>query len=150
MRVERSTVLPCPPEEAWAVLVDWEHQRDWMLDADRVEVVSERRSGAGVRLAVRTRVLGAATFTEPIDVVGWEPPRCLVVRHGGPVAGVGTWSLERRSGGTRFTWAEDVTIRVPVLGPIAAACYRPVLGALMDRSLRRLRASVIDAGPRRP
>jgi uncharacterized protein YndB with AHSA1/START domain len=150
VRVERSVQLPCPPEEAWAVLVDWERQRTWMLDADRVDVISDLRAGVGVRLAVRTRVAGIAAFTEPIEVIGWEPPRFLVVRHGVPVSGVGTWSLDRLAGGTRFTWAEEVTLRVPVLGVIAAACYRPVLGALMARSMRRLLAIVITAGPRRP
>ena len=45
-----------------------------MLDADRVEVVSAHREGLGVRLAVRTRLLGLPAFTEPMEVIGWEPP----------------------------------------------------------------------------
>jgi uncharacterized protein YndB with AHSA1/START domain len=150
VRVERSIVLPCPPEEAWDVLVGWERQRYWMLDAERVDVVSDLRAGAGVRLAVRTRVAGIVAFTEPIEVTRWDPPRLLVVRHGAPVAGTGTWSLDRVAGGTRFAWAEEVTLRMPVLGAVVAAWYRPVLGALMARSMRRLRALVIGAGPRRP
>ena len=58
MLVRVGTSLPCPPEEAWAILLAWERQADWMLDADRVEVVSQEREGVGVRLAVRTRILG--------------------------------------------------------------------------------------------
>ena len=73
VRVERSIHLPVPPDDAWAVLVAWERQGAWMLDADRVAVVSDRREGVGVRLAARTRVLGVFVFTEPMssgDVVG--------------------------------------------------------------------------------
>ena len=44
-----------------------------MLDADRVEVVSAHREGVGVRLAVRTRILRLPAFTEPMEVIGWEP-----------------------------------------------------------------------------
>ena len=38
--MERAIALPVRREEAWAVLVDWERQADWMLDADRVDVTS--------------------------------------------------------------------------------------------------------------
>jgi hypothetical protein len=65
--VEREIVLPVPLEEAWTVLMDWERQADWMLDADSVTVVSEQREGVGVRLAVRTRILGIPAFTEPME-----------------------------------------------------------------------------------
>ena len=90
-----------------------------MLDADRVEVVSQEREGVGVRLAVRTRILGLPAFTEAMEVTGWEPPRRLVLRHGGLVAGEGTWALTPEPGGTRFDWTEDVRLRVPVVGGAA-------------------------------
>ena len=75
-------MLPTTPEEAWAVLVDWERQADWMLDADRVDVVSPQREGVGVRLAVKTRLFGVPAFTEPMEVTVWDPPRRLEIRHG--------------------------------------------------------------------
>ena len=65
MRVTSEVELPCPPEETWAVLMDWERQADWMLDADSVRVVSGHREGVGVHLAVRTRLFGVPAFTEP-------------------------------------------------------------------------------------
>ena len=148
VRVERSIHLPVPPDDAWAVLVAWERQGAWMLDADPVAVVSDRREGVGVRLAVRTRILGVFVFTEPIEVTVWEPPSRLEVRHGSIVHGTGTWVLRPAEGGTRFTWIEDVDLGVPVVGALLAAAYGPVLGALMARSARRLRGTVIATGPR--
>lgn len=149
MRVERTIELPVAPAVAWEVLVDWERQADWMLDADRVEVVSAAREGVGVRLAVRTRIAGIPAFTEPMEVSDWEPPRHLQIRHGGPVAGTGTWSLSATTGGTRFDWTEEVRLRIPVIGEAAARCYRPVMRVLMDRAMQGLRSHVIATGPGR-
>jgi uncharacterized protein YndB with AHSA1/START domain len=148
-RVVTSVELPCPIEEAWAVLVAWERQAGWLLDADRVQVVSSAREGVGVRLAVRTRLFGVPAFTEPIEVTGWEPPHRLTIRHGGPVAGEGAWELAAVPGGTRFTWTEEVELAVPVLGGAAGRIYAPLLRVLMRRALAGLRASVIASGPDR-
>jgi carbon monoxide dehydrogenase subunit G len=145
--IEREIVLPTTPEEAWAVLTDWERQADWMLDADRVEVTSAEREGAGVRLAVHTRVFGLPAFVEPIEVIGWDPPAELRIRHGGAVRGEGAWSLEPVPGGTRFSWTEDVALAVPALGRLAGRLYAPVLRWLMGRAMAGLRASIIARGP---
>jgi len=149
MRLERTVVLPCSVDEAWDVLVDWERQADWMLDADRVTVVSQNREGIGVRLAVRTRILGIPAFTEPMEVAAWDPPRRLAIRHGSWVAGTGAWTLEPADGGSRFTWTEDVRLRVPAVGGALAVVYRPVMRSLMGRAQQGLRRSIIARGPAR-
>lgn len=140
-------MLPTTPEDAWAVLVDWERQADWMLDADRVEVVSASRAGVGVRLAVKTRLFDVAVFTEPMEVTVWDPPRRLAIRHGSLVAGTGVWDLVQLERGTAFRWSEDVRLRAPMVGELAARLYRPVMSALMGRAQRSLRSYIIAIGP---
>ena len=147
MTVERSIDLPCPQAEAWEVLTRWERQVDWMLDADEIVVRSEQRSGVGVRLDVRTRLLQIPAFTEPMEVTAWDPPRSLAIAHGGLVAGHGAWVLTPIDGGTRFTWTEDVELRVPVVGGLAAAIYAPVMRVLMGRAQDGLRRLIIASGP---
>jgi carbon monoxide dehydrogenase subunit G len=149
MEVVREIVVPCPPEEAWAILMDWERQADWMLDADRVTVVSEQREGIGVRLAVKTRLFGIPAFTEPMEVTGWDPPRRLTIRHGSIVAGSGEWALAPVAGGTSFRWTEDIRLRVPLVGELAARCYAPILRWLMGRAQAGLRRHVVARGPAR-
>ena len=149
MHVEREIVLPTTPDEAWRILVDWKRQADWMLDADRVEVVSETRVGVGVRLAVKTRLFGVPVFTEPMEVTGWDPPRRLEIRHGSLVSGTGVWMLVPVAGGTRFHWSEDVRLHVPLVGELAARLYRPLARTLMGRAQRSLRDHVIAIGPMR-
>ena len=100
-----------------------------------------------MRLEVRTRLFGVAAFTEPMEVIGWDPPRRLDIRHGSLVAGTGTWMLEPIEGGTRFTWREEIRLAVPVVGELAAAVYRPVMRALMGRAMTGLRGYLIATGP---
>jgi Polyketide cyclase / dehydrase and lipid transport len=149
MQVSRSLVLPTTTQEAWDVLMDWERQADWMLDADRVTVVSGIREGIGVRLEVRTRLFGVPAFTEPMEVTGWDPPRELVIRHGSLVAGTGTWTLDPVEGGVRFTWVEDISLAVSIVGEFAARLYAPILRVLMGRAMAGLRRYVIAIGPTR-
>ena len=137
MLVEREIVLPVPIEEAWTVLMDWERQADWMLDADSVTVVSDEREGVGVRLAVRTRLVRRRRRSPSRwRWSAWDPPRRLDIRHGSLVAGTGTWMLEPIEGGTRFTWREDIRLAVPVVGELARALYRPVMRVLMGRAMQ--------------
>jgi carbon monoxide dehydrogenase subunit G len=148
MEVSRSIDLPCGRQEAWDLLSDWEVQARWMLDADEVRVVGSQRTGVGVRLVVRTRIAQIPAFTEPMEVTGWDPPRSLVIQHGGPVSGVGTWLLEPAGpGATRFTWTEQVRLDVPIIGEIAARWYRPIMERLISRALGGVRRAVIDRGP---
>jgi uncharacterized protein YndB with AHSA1/START domain len=146
VRAVASVVVPAPPERVWPVLVRWEDQPRWMRDAAFVRVVGPAREGVGVRLAVRTRVLGVALFTEPLEVTRWEPPRRLVVEHRGAVRGLGTWTLRPEGSGTRFTWAEELRLPPPVIGELVLLAYRPLLRRQMRRSLERLRDAVAEAG----
>lgn len=149
MLVSRRIELPCSAEEAWAVLMDWERQADWMLDADSVDVTSSRREGVGVTLAVKTRLFGVPAFTEPMEVTGWEPPTKLVIRHGSLVAGEGTWELGPAVHGSTFTWTEDIRLNVPIVGELAARLYLPVMRWLMGRAMEGLRSHIISTGPGR-
>ncbi len=148
MRVEREVVLPTTPERAWELLTDWERQAVWMHDADRVEVRSSSREGVGTRIAVRTRVLGVPLFVELLEVIAWEPPRVLGMAHRSFVRGVGTWTLEPVGGGTRFSWTEELTLPVPVVGELAMRAYRPVMRYLMGGAMRDLHALVATGTPR--
>jgi len=147
--VARSIDLPVPADEAWAVLMDWERQADWMRDADRVEVRTPFREGVGVRIAVRTRVFDVPAFTEVLEVVAWEPPRRLVIAHRSFIRGTGQWLLDAVDGGTRFTWTEELRLPLPVVGEIALRVYRPFMHLLMGSAIAGLRSHLIAIGPRR-
>src|SRR5512139_1857860 len=119
MKVSRDALLPASTERAWKVLLRWEDQARWMKDADSVRVLTDRREGVGTRVAVKTRVLNVPMFTEQLEVTVWEPSRLLVMAHRSFIRGVGTWRLDPVPEGSRFTWTEELSLPVPVLGELA-------------------------------
>jgi uncharacterized protein YndB with AHSA1/START domain len=143
MRVEASIHLRVPPEDAWRALLRWEDQPRWIRDADSVRVLTEHREGLGVRIAVRNRVFNVPMFTEELEVTGWEPPRRLEMTHRSFVHGVGTWELEPDGTGTRFTWVENLSLPMRVVGELALLVYRPFLQYIMRGALRDLRVFVL-------
>ncbi|MCA1727156.1 MAG: DUF2157 domain-containing protein [Actinobacteria bacterium] len=142
--------LPAPVERAWRVLVDWERQAQWMLDADSVRVVGDVREGVGTRVAVRTRLFGIPLFTEVLEVTAWDPPSGLEVAHSGLVRGTGRWRLDPDQGGARFTWEEDVRLAVPLVGGLAARLYAPFMRRLMRRAIAGLARSLTDSAAMSP
>jgi hypothetical protein len=138
VRVSAVVRLPQPPDVAWARLIDWDRQPEWMADAAAVRVLTERREGAGVRIAVRTRVLGVPLLTDVLEVAEWDPPRRLAMARRGFVRGRGEWRLEPSDGSTLFSWHEEIRVPVPLLGELVLSVYRPFLQRLMRRSMGRL------------
>lgn len=139
MRVEAATVLEVPIERAWEVLMRWEDQAKWMKDADSVRVLTPHREGLGVVLAVKTRVLNVPLFTEKLEVIGWEPPTRLLMAHRSFIGGVGEWRFEPDPAGTLFTWSEDISLPVPILGEFALQVYKPFMRYLMRGALAGLK-----------
>ncbi|MFM8998681.1 MAG: SRPBCC family protein [Actinomycetota bacterium] len=143
MQVESEVVLDAPIGRAWEILMRWEDQARWMKDADSVTVTSPHREGIGVRLAVKTRVLNVPLFTEQLEVVAWEPPTRLLMAHRSFIGGVGEWAFaEVDAGRTRFTWREDISLPVPILGELALQVYKPFMRWLMRGALDGLQRFV--------
>ena len=138
MQVEASVALPVPADRAWTYALRWEEQPDWIRDAVWVRVVTPERAGVGARIEVRNRVLGVSTFTEQLEVTAWDPPRRLEMTHRGFVRGVGTWWFEPEAAGTRFTWTEELSLPILILGELALWVYRPFMKRLMRSGLANL------------
>jgi uncharacterized protein YndB with AHSA1/START domain len=145
MQVSSTVTLAVPQARAWELLMRWEDQARWMKDADSVRVLTSQREGVGTRIAVRTRVLNVPLFTEQLEVTLWDPPRLLVMAHRSFVRGVGTWAFEPSEEGTRFSWTEDLSLPVPLLGELALRVYRPFMRHLMAGALADLQAHVVTA-----
>ena len=113
-----------------------------MQDAGEVRVLTPRREGRGVRVAVKTRLFGIPLLTEALEVVEWDGPRRLRLAHRSFIRGFGEWVLADVDGGTRLRWVEDVSMPIPVLGEVALLAYRPFLHRSMGRSLAALAAAM--------
>jgi carbon monoxide dehydrogenase subunit G len=137
MRFERTTSLPAPAERVWEVLADWERYPKWMPDVSWVRRLGEEE-GTGMRLAVRTKILGIPLVTDELLITAWDPPSHMGVYHEGLVRGAAEWRLEAAEGATLFTWIEDLRMPPPLLGAFALFLYSPVLRWNFGRSMRKL------------
>ncbi len=137
VRIELEITLAAPTERVWAVLADWRRYPEWMPDVAWVRLLGEAEE-EGMRLAVRTKVLGVPLVTDELVVTAWEPNERMAIEHRGLVRGVAEWRLEAVGGGTRFTWTENLRMPPPVLGAIALLLYSPVLRYNFRQSLRQL------------
>lgn len=136
MRVEVAREVAAPPRIVWGLLVDWERQAEWMVDARAVEVTSAVRRGVGVRLRVPTSMFGV-TLLDVLEVTAWEESRRLGVRHiGSLVTGEAAFELTEARRGTSVEWWEEVEVPFGTLGEWGARLLvRPYLAWLFRRSL---------------
>jgi Polyketide cyclase / dehydrase and lipid transport len=127
--------LPVGVHEAWAAVVDWDRQSEWML-LTRVRATAQGGEGVGGRASARTAV-GPVGFTDDMEIIAWDPPyRCRVRHLGRVVRGEGAFAVDGLGPGrSRFTWTEELILgRLGVAWPLV----RPGFELFMRMSLRRL------------
>lgn len=134
--VSAGTEVEATAEETWEAAVDWPNQRRWVL-ASSVRVTSGGGRGQGATVEARTG-FGPLVLSDPMEVVEWDPPHRLVLRHVGPlVRGDATYEVTRLPDGrSRLQWSE--TLEAP--GALLAGAYAvgvPVFGLVIKLSLRR-------------
>jgi hypothetical protein len=138
---EAAIELPLDPRAAWDVVTDWERQSRWMV-LTRVWATEQDGVGVGGGIAAQTSV-GAMGFTDHMVITHWDPPRECRMKHLGTVVrGAGTFAIAPTSGGSTFTWSEDVVPPLGRLGVLGWSVVRPVLEWTMRISLRRLAREV--------
>ena len=136
--------MPGPPEVVWALITDWEHQDDWMLEASEFRVIGEQREGVGVEAEATIRIAGVST-RDRVRVVGWEPNHRLAIRHLGWVSGVGEIFLTPIDHDRTFVfWREDLEPPLGPLGALGMTGFKPLMKRIFARDLRIL-ASLVRA-----
>jgi uncharacterized protein YndB with AHSA1/START domain len=130
------------PEQAWAALVDWDRQGEWMLLTD-VRAGAQGGQGVGGELAAVTGVklpgLKRLGVLDTMLITRWDEPRRVDVRHTGRVVrGTGTFELRPRTGGgSTFVWTEGLDLPLGVLGRLGWPLVKPLFAAGVQLSLRR-------------
>ena len=139
-RIEVSTHIEAPPDRVWSVLVDWERQARWMVDAHKVEVLSEQREGTGVTVRCRTDILGFPV-NDDLVVTQWDVNEVLAIRHlGWLIRGVAAFELTPTPHGTRVEWWEEAEVPFRALGEaVAGPLVVPWVARVFRRNLAQLK-----------
>jgi uncharacterized protein YndB with AHSA1/START domain len=128
--------IPRPIGDVWDEAARLDRHAEWMADAEHIEFLDDRRSGVGTAMRVRTRV-GPIVMHDDITVEEWAEPRLITVSHNGLVSGIGSFVFEPTTGGTRFSWHEDLEFPWYLGGGLTALFARPVLTRIWRGNLER-------------
>ena len=143
--IDTLVVIDAPIERVWDVLADIEGQPRWMHEMKSVRLLTPPPVGEKTRGEATVRILGISV-TDPVTVTEWQPPRRFAIRHEGTFTGHGLIVLEPGADGTTtiVRWSE--TLIPPALPHLAAVVQRPVLAAIFQADLHRLRRLVEQGG----
>lgn len=140
MRIELDVPTTAPREVVWDVLVDWERQSEWMLDAKAVHVLTPEREGVGVTIRCPTNLMGF-TVQDIMRVTAWEEHEVLEVVHlGNIITGTGAFVLKDGPGdGSTIHWWEEVDPPLGAFGEWGASTFvAPIIRRIFTRSLTNL------------
>ena len=131
--------VAAPAATVWHTVTDWEAQGDWILGT-RVTIQGPddgRRLGA--RFSAFTGI-GPLGFTDPMQVIEWDPPRRCVVAHlGRVVQGDGVFEVQELGPErSRFLWSERLELPLGRVGALGWPLVRPGFRAGVAFSLRKL------------
>lgn len=134
-------VIDAPIERVWEVVSDIAEQPRWMHEMKAVRMLTPPPVGVGSRGEADVRVLGIGV-TDPVTITEWDPPHRFAVRHEGVFTGGGVISLEAGADGTTTIVRWEETLIPPVLPRLGDIAQRPVLAAIFQADLQRLRRLV--------
>ena len=137
--IDTSGVLSAPPSVVWKLLIDWEKQGDWMLEATDFVVLTSQREGVGVE-AEATVSIGGLTTRDRVRVSAWEPERRLEIVHDGWVSGRGEFQLTPRGDVTHVLWREELHPPLGAIGALGLLAFRPLMARIFARDLRILQS----------
>lgn len=134
-------VVDAPLERTWEVIADIPLQPQWMTEMKEVRLLTPGPTGVGTRGEATVRILGISV-TDPVEVVAFDPPHRYEIRHEGLFTGGGVLALEDGADGTTTVVRWEETLIPPVLPHLGALLQAPVLRAIFQADLRRLRRLV--------
>ena len=139
--LEMLAVVDAPIEAVWTVVADVPRQLEWMHDMKSVRIETPGPIGIGTRAEATVRILGIPV-TDPVEVVEFEPPHRYAIRHLGLFEGDGLFTLEPGADGTTtiVRWTER--LEPPVLPDLGAVVQAPILRAIFQADLERMKRLV--------
>lgn len=134
-------VVDAPIERTWEVLADIPLQPTWMREMRSVRITTPGPTGVGTRGEATVRIAGISV-TDPVEVVEYEPPVRFAIRHEGAFTGGGVITLEPAADGAATVVRWEETLIPPVLPDLGALVGGPILRAIFQDDLARLKRLV--------
>lgn len=143
--IRSMVVVDAPIERVWAVLADIEGQPRWMHDMKSVRMLTDGPLAVGSIGEAQVRMFGIRV-TDPVTITEFQPPTRFALTHDGTFKGGGVFELEAGADGTTTIVRWEETLIPPILPHLGALAGAPIMGAIFQADLERLRDLVEAEG----
>ena len=147
-RVEDTVIVDAPVHTVFAYASDWRRWPEWFEGVSDFRPTTEITRGTGARYAYRASLMGlpATVETEIRDFVedqGWTGIATRGLPHRTH------WRFEAQGESTRFTYALEYQLPVPLVGAVLdALVLKGQWRRIIERSLSNLRGHFSTTGTR--
>lgn len=138
-RIERSVLINSDIRDLFAYVSDYRYWSDWFEGTSGFRVTSKKERGNGARYRYKAWLFGipAIVETEIYDFVenaGWKGISTRGMPHRTE------WIFEPDGDHTRFTYALEYRIPVPLLGPVLDSLFmKKKWTSIIEKSLSNLK-----------
>jgi len=137
--IEDSIVVDAPVDAVFGYASDWRRWPDWFEGVSDFRSTSEVTRGTGARYTYRARVMGVPVTVETeirefVEGQGWTGVATRGLAHRTH------WRFEAQGESTRFTYALEYRLPVPLLGAVLdALIVKREWRGIIRKSLANLR-----------
>jgi hypothetical protein len=117
-----------------------------MHDMKSVRIETPGLIGLGTRAEATVRILGIPV-TDPVEIVEFDPPYRYAIRHLGVFEGDGLFTLEPGVDATTTVVRWTERLEPPVLPDLGAVVQAPILRAIFQADLERMKRLVETGAP---
>ena len=134
-------VVDAPIAETWSVVADIPLQVEWMREMKSVRIDTPGPARPGTLATAVVRIFGIPV-PDPVEITEIEPPTRYAIRHVGLFRGHGLITLEAGADGTTTIVRWEETLVPPLLPELGAIVGGPILQAIFQADLHRLKRLV--------
>jgi uncharacterized membrane protein len=137
-RIEKSIMINKPIGEVFSYASDWQKWAEWFEGVSDFKPTTEIKKGNGARYAYKAKMMGLSVpvETEIHDFVtnkGWTGKATKGMSH------KTQWIFEATAEGTKFTYALEYKLPIPVLGTVIDKhMMQPQWNKIIEKSLENL------------
>ncbi len=135
-KVEGSIIVPAPVHDVFTYASDYERWTDWFTGVSDFRPMTEVTRGNGARYAYKARLMGLPAAVET-EISGFAEDKGWKGTSRKGMAHCTYWLFEPHGEYTRFTYALEYRLPVPILGALIDALF-------LKRAWRRIIAKSLD------
>jgi uncharacterized membrane protein len=136
--------VEAPPEQCYAVAIDFDRYPDWATDVKAIEVLDRDAEGRGTRVRYEISALGktigyvlAYDYADAPGGFSWELEKADYLKRLD-----GSYRFDAADGGTRVGYVLSVDVTLPLPGFMK----RAAAGMIVDNAMKQLKRYVEAGG----